>query len=77
MNMHNPIHMDIFYTGFLNSPTLGPSGYNKILNANVEIDEVKYMRVISKIDDTILNKNKMVKEAAAEYILVENHTKRK
>lgn len=71
MFMHNSIHMDIFYSGFISNDGK-PAGYNKLLTAGVEIHEVKYLKVIRKIDSEIENNHKMVKEVCPEYLLIQN-----
>jgi hypothetical protein len=71
MRVNNPIFKEIFYSGFLSSGK--PNGYNKILGINKEISEVKYLKVIRKINSEIENQHKMVKDAAAEYLLVQNY----
>jgi hypothetical protein len=71
MSAGNPIHMDIFYSGFVVDNK--PAGYNNIMSAGVEIKDVKYIKVICEIDKTIDNPNKMLNEAVPEYLLVEEH----
>jgi len=68
MNIHNPVFMDIFYSGFLNDGR--PCGYNELIRINKEITDVKYLRVISKIDSYIPNNGKMLKKTIPEYFLV-------
>ena len=62
MGANNPIHQDIFYTGFLNGKNESPGGYNKFFHAECEIKDVYYLNVIRKINSDIKNNNKMVKD---------------
>jgi len=71
MFMDNPIYMDIFYSGFI-SEDGKPAGYNKLLTTEVKIHEVKYLKVIRKINSKIKNNYKMVKEVCPEYLLIQN-----
>jgi hypothetical protein len=62
MNMNNPIFQDIFYTGFLNGRRGIPGGYNKLFTSEATYDNVKYMKVIRKIDNSVENKDKMIRD---------------
>ena len=58
----NPIYQDIFYTGFLNGNGKTPGGYNRLMSSDSEYTDIYYMKIIRKVDITIGNKNKSVKE---------------
>jgi len=71
MRMNNPIFCDIFYSGFLQSGK--PGSYNELLQTRNEIKDVKYLKVIRKINSEIENKNKMVKETVPELLIVQDY----
>lgn len=68
MSLNNPIHQDIFYSGFINHESM-PAAYNALMNANVSIESVQYLKVIRVIDKSIDNEHKMIKDVAPEYFI--------
>ena len=71
MRMNNPIFCEIFYTGFLSGSK--PGGYNKLLSTQNELKDVRYLKVIRKINSEIDNRLKMVKDAVPEYLIVQDY----
>lgn len=57
-NKSNPVHMAIFYSGFLNDPDGGPGGYSQIWNPSYDREDwrqVYYMEVVEEFLPASMN----------------------